>query len=77
MPKEITLKDVLYALEFGRETLVRHPPAAAGGAPKWELQPSGNRVKVSIADHISASGSVVVVETKLSGWQRLAWRAAA
>lgn len=77
MAKDLTVKDVQYALQFGHETLVHYPRAATGKQPVWELEPSRNRVKPSVANEIAASGSVHAIETKLSGFQRLAWRAAA
>lgn len=50
--KALTRKDVLYALEYGGQKLVRSFDEKRRPATQFHLQPSGQRVEPSIANSI-------------------------
>jgi hypothetical protein len=64
MAKEATVKDVLYALEHLRERLVLDNG-------KWQLQPSGTRVKPHVADEARTKGPIT--STAISGEVSYLW----
>lgn len=70
MPKSLTAKDVLYALEYLNERLV------LGRDGKWTLEPSHQRVLPHVADEAKAHGGVVG-RPDHSGLAVYAWSAAA
>lgn len=72
MAKELTVKDVLYALEYMGDALIRTP--ISDGRARWNLR-SGAAVKEYVANAVRASGSVSSVED--IGRQIVVWRAAA
>lgn len=73
MPKTITAKDVLYALQYLGDALVRMP--AINGKENWQMQITRQSVKESVANEVRASGSIVAVEDR--GRQLIIWRQAA
>jgi hypothetical protein len=68
--KQITTKDVLYALEYLSERLVLRPDG------KWRLEPSGQIVPDRAADEAKAHGGIVAYPDR-SGLAVYGWRAAA
>lgn len=56
MPKDLTAKDVLYALEYLNDALVRIP--IRDGKARWEMRDSRLPVKERIAGEVQASSSV-------------------
>lgn len=73
MPKDLTAKDVLYALEYLGEALVRTP--IRDGKAVWRMQVSGQTVKDRVADEVRASPSVT--STTDMARQIITWRRAA
>lgn len=73
MPKDLITKDVLYALEFMHDALVRIP--ISDGKARWEMKAGRQSVRESVANEVRASGSVVGIEDH--GRQIIVWRAAA
>lgn len=71
MPKPVTEKDVLYALEYLGSRLVMH----AGVKASWTLEPGGLKVAPSIADIARAHGNIA--PTNVRGEVSYAWKAAA
>lgn len=71
MAKEVTCKDVLYALQYARQALVRWP------GPKWTLEPVGTRVKPSVAEEARMYRGVVGSASARDGRQSYYWIAAA
>lgn len=69
MPKPLTAKDVLYALEYLNDRLVMR----RGG--KWAMQ-SGAPVPPRVADEVKAHGGVVGIPDR-SGGATYAWQSAA
>ena len=76
MAKDITLKHVLYALEYMRDALVRVPPKSIGGKAKWQMKATGASVKDSVANEVRASGHVMAISER-DGSELVVWRAAA
>jgi hypothetical protein len=70
MPKQLTAKDVLYALEYLHERLTLNPDG------KWSLEPSRQRVSPHVADEAKAHGGVVGRPDR-SGCAVYVWQAAA
>lgn len=73
MPKDLTTKDVLYALQYMGDALVRVP--INDGNARWEMQIGRRAVKERVANEVRASGSVVGVEDH--GRQLIIWKQAA
>lgn len=73
MPKVATLKDVLYALEYGHEELVY--ASGAKGSP-WTLSQSGTKVDRHVADAARSHVEVVALAAP-HGTARYGWRVAA
>ncbi len=76
MPKDTTVKDVLYALQYMHDAMVRTPPQTMGGKAKWTMQKTGATVKESVANEVRGSGSVTSLDDR-DGRQLIVWRAAA
>jgi hypothetical protein len=72
MGKALTLKDVLYGLEFDRQQLCRWPTQAK--APAWSLEPSGAKVAASVADKICMMGITSRVPDTKYGESRFVWK---
>lgn len=72
MAKDLTQKDVLYALEYMGDALLRTP--IRDGKARWHMR-SGATVKESVADAVRSSGSVSSMEDL--GRQIVVWKAAA
>lgn len=72
MPKDLTEKDVLYALEYLGDVLVRTPINASRS--RWQLR-SGALVKDAVAHAVRMDGRTYSVEDL--GRQIVRWRAAA
>lgn len=70
MRKTATLKDVLYALEFGQQVLTR----ISGPSPSWTLQPIGTAVPAQIADKAREHPSVMTMPSTRPGESRYAWQ---
>lgn len=73
MPKDLTAKDVFYALEYLGDALVRVP--IRDGKAKWQMRDSGFHVKDSVASAVQASGNVVAFQDL--GRSIIKWKAAA
>ena len=73
MPKDLTAKDVLYALEYMGDALVRIP--ISDGKVRWQMKAGGQSVKEVVANEVRASGCVVGIEDH--GRQLIVWRRAA
>lgn len=72
MAKDLTVKDVLYALEYMGDALLRTP--ITDGRARWHMR-SGPTVKESIANAVRSSGHISAVED--TGRQIIVWKAAA
>jgi len=72
MPKDLTTKDVLYALEYMNDALLRTP--IVDGRARWNMR-SGAAVKDSVANAVRASGFVHAFDD--CGRQIITWKAAA
>ena len=75
MPKDLTTKDVLYALEYMQDAMARIP-SQTGGKPKWQMKAGGQPVKESVANEVRASGLVVSLP-KRNGSELIVWKAVA
>lgn len=73
MPKDLTAKDVLYALEYLGDALVRIP--VRNGRAKWQMRDSGFIVRESVANEVRANSSVYSIQELTR--QIVKWRAAA
>lgn len=73
MPKDITVKDVLYALQYLNDQMIRTP--IRDGKAVWAMKMGGQTVKPSIAQEVCASGSVSSFEDR--GRAIVVWRHAA
>jgi hypothetical protein len=71
MAKSVTVKDVLYALQFGGERLAR------SRAGVFSLSPSGTLIPRRIADEARATGQVMLAEHHLDGRELYGWRSVA
>ena len=76
MPKDLTAKDVLYALEYTRAEMVREPGKSMGSRPSYHLHPTGERVKESVALEVRGTAGVGSVADR-NGRQVFFWRAVA
>lgn len=56
MPKDLTTKDVLYALEYLGDALLRIP--IRDGKAKWQMRDSGLPVKERIAGEVQHHSNV-------------------
>lgn len=56
MTKDLTVKDVLYALEYLGDALVRVP--IRDGRAKWQMRNSGMAVKDSIAASVQLNPNI-------------------
>lgn len=74
--RDLTTKDVLYALEFTGDAMVRVPPQTMGGKAKWQMKATGSSVKESIANEVRSSGRVKSVPER-NGAESIVWGAAA
>lgn len=74
--RDTTVKDVLYALEYMHDAMVRIPPQTMGGKAKWTMKSTGAAVKESVANEVRSSGSVTALDER-DGRQLIVWRAAA
>lgn len=74
MPREATIKDVLYALEFGGEMLIAERKSGAAGGSKWKLSRSGVVVDRRVAEAIRARPGCVAVAGRddAYGWRGVA-----
>ncbi len=72
MPKDLTTKDVLYALEYLGDTLVRVP--IRDGRAKWQMRDSGLPVKEGVANEVRSNAATYSVQ-ELSR-QIVKWRVA-
>lgn len=72
MPKDLTVKDVLYALEYMNDALLRTP--ISDGKARWHLR-TGATVKETVANAVRTSGHISSIED--AGRQIITWRAAA
>jgi hypothetical protein len=72
MPKDLTVKDVLYALEYLDDALMRTP--ISDGRARWHMR-SGATVKETVANAVRASGHVRSFDD--CGRQTITWKAAA
>lgn len=73
MRKDLTVKDVLYALEYMHDQMVRTP--AGNGKAAWMMKAGGQPVKQRIADEVCASGLVSSFEDHGKAfvtWRRVA-----
>lgn len=77
MSKAATLKDVLYALEYGGGRLCRWPTMRSGFKQAWSIEPGGLKVPSGIADQARAVSGVVRFESRPDGYDEYRWRAAA
>jgi hypothetical protein len=60
MPKAATLKDALYALEFGKEELIgTHVQRGMGGKTLWHLSGSGMAVDAKTASLVQQNPAVI------------------
>jgi hypothetical protein len=73
MPNDLTVKDVLYALEYLGDALVRAP--VRNGRAKWQMRGSGLHVKDSVADAVRANGSTQSINDL--ALQVVKWKSAA
>ena len=73
MPKDLTVKDVLYALEYMGDAMIRVP--SSNSKARWEMQIARQPVKETVANEVRASGSVIGTEDR--GRQVIIWRRAA
>jgi hypothetical protein len=74
--RDITVKDVLYALEYMHDAMVRTPPQTMGGKAKWTMKATGATVKEAVANEVRSSGSVTSLDDR-DGRQLIVWRAVA
>lgn len=73
--RDTTVKDVLYALEYLHDAMVRTPPQSMGGKAKWAMKATGASVKESVANEVRSSGAVTALDER-DGRQLIVWRAA-
>lgn len=73
MAKDLTAKDVLYALEYMRDALMRVPTS---GKARWMMKATGAPVKECVANEVRASGRVSSIDER-DGRQLIVWSAAA
>lgn len=76
MAKPVTLKDVLYALEYTDAQLCRWP-SLGNHKPSWSLEPGGAKVPPHVAEQACLSPSVTASEGARYGEARYSWRRAA
>lgn len=74
MAKPATVKDVLYALQYGGAQLVRHQQANPGRPAAWSLEPTGIKVPARIADLIRMDARVTVSPASMHGEARYQWK---
>jgi hypothetical protein len=72
MANDLTVKDVLYALEYMNDALLRTP--ISDGKARWHMR-TGATVKEAVANTVRSSGHIQSVEDM--GRQIIIWRAAA
>lgn len=77
MPTDATVKDVLYALQFGKQHLCRRPANRAGTPNAWSLHPSGLRVPARVADEARQRREIIPVVGGLAGEDHFGWSDAA
>lgn len=73
MPKDLTVKDVLYALQYLNDQMIRTP--IRDGKAVWAMKVGGQTVKPSIAQEVCASGAVSCIEDR--GRAIVMWKQAA
>jgi hypothetical protein len=76
MAKTATVKDVLYALQYGGAQLVRHRQANPTKPAAWSLEPGGVKVPARVADEGRRSLRVVASSESRHGETRYQWVAA-
>ena len=62
MPKDLTVKDVFYALEYLNDQMIRTP--IRDGKAVWSMKIGGQTVRPSIAQEVCTSGSVSSFEDR-------------
>ncbi len=70
MAKDLTTKDVLYALEYLGDAMERQQSG------KWVMASSRAPIKESVVNDIRACGSVFAIDER-DGRQKIRWSAAA
>lgn len=73
MGKPVTVKDVLYGLEYMGQELVRAPASKPGAAASWSLQPSGAKVADAVATAARNNSSIVPAPSH-PGESRYRWQ---
>lgn len=75
MSKTATAKDVIYALQFRKEQLVRHANLSWGQKKPtaWSLEPSGIKVPARIGDAARHDPHIVPVSSSRDGQVRFSW----
>lgn len=71
MPKSATVKDVIYALQFGGELLISTQANIGGGKIKWSLSKSNLPVDQRTADIVRSDPGCVQVHGGY-GWRSAA-----
>lgn len=69
MAKAATIKDVLYALEFLGEQLVRYPPEPPKRNTTWLLPKSKVNVPQDVVDKIRQNSNLVAIDDFRFGWR--------
>ncbi len=77
MRKAITLKDVIYAMQFGGETLCGSHADGLTSMPKWRLSKSGLPVPASVADQVRNSADCIALAPAGGDKEAYGWRVAA
>lgn len=72
MSKDLTVKDVLYAMEYLHDAMVRTPPQSMGGKGKWNMKATGATVREAIANEVRSSGKIEAFDER-DGRQVLMW----
>lgn len=72
MAKDLTVKDVLYALEYMNDALLRTP--ISDGRARWHMR-TGATVKEAVANAVRSSGHIQSSEDM--GRQVIIWRGTA
>lgn len=70
MAKDLTTKDVLYALEYMHDAMERQTSG------KWIIASTKAPVRDSIANEVRSSGCVLAIDQR-GGKQQIIWKAAA
>lgn len=73
MANDLTAKDVLYALQYLDDALIRHPSKT--NRTNWQMRKSGSSVKEGVANQVRESDGVVSVNEMST--QIIKWKAGA